>query len=109
MAFAALFGCNTSDGNDGMAYYWRCVKGVDTVVGFDDPIMNLTSHCFNENFFWWTGHGYSVYSARALALNDVHIELLDNGLPDYYGVETLDIWGNINQSINSPHFGSSSY
>ena len=109
MAFAALFGCRTAQGEDGMAYYWRCVKGVDTVVGFDSDIGNLCAHNFNENFFWWTGHNYTVSQARSLALADVQTELINNGWPDFGGVDTCEIWGSTSQKIMNPHFGSNSY
>lgn len=111
MAFAALIGCKTSEGENGMAYYWRCVKGVDTVIGFDADLSYQPGSCFNENFFYWAVcQGFSPYEARSMAVGAVKTQIKDKGYPNGYGgANTCDIWGSTSQSISYPHFGDPNY
>lgn len=118
MAFALLHGCYTSYSsgtNSSITWYMRCIKGVDTVVGFNgftywraSNIFNgayrvyYPSHVWNEMFWDFTQRcHWNVGNSEGGA--DYWVNQFCNG---YWGLETSETWGNASQYIYTPHSGT---
>lgn len=108
MAFAYLGGCKTAKDEDGLAYWMRCVKGVDNVLGFNGDIWVLQHKEFEERFFCYAiSLGQTIKNSAWAAIQDVNNQF--GG--DYGGTQTFELWcrdnpGGGNEKIWYPRWGS---
>lgn len=108
MALAYLGACYSAWSNNTLAYYLRCVKGVDNVVGFNLATINGYSHEFAERFFCYTVKlGQEIHDAKDYALDDVYEQF--NG--SYGNTDSVELWCKDNpngghEKIWYPRWGS---
>ncbi len=116
MKFALFLGCDTSQGeNDNITWYTRCVKKVDTVIGFDQHVTYYAlryinggwrdlypMHVWNECFWTYAcQYGYNIGQSEGLA--DGMVANHCNG--NYFGLNTSETWGNPNAKLTAPGNG----
>ncbi len=120
MAFALLNGCKTAMfDNLNLAWYMRCAKGVDTVIGFDDEISYRK--IYNYNGSWVTFYPQNIWNqffweyTQRLHWNAGNSEggadawVAYHCADQYWGLGTSETWGNKSQYLYSPHGGIIGY
>jgi hypothetical protein len=103
MKLAFLKGCKTSYGGTGsLAWWWRCAKGTDCVVGFQDTIYLSQSNEYMEQFFKYMIQGYGYDNSDIWAMNAVTQQF-----GSYYAgnVYSRQLWGHTAWSASTPGWG----
>lgn len=105
MKLAYLGGCLTANGQDGnIACWWRCGKGTDTVIGFDQVVLGWQGAEHIEGFFYYAIHqGMNMYWAALCAENRVRQVFGSNYMG---GIDTRETWGSVYTMINVPGWGT---
>ncbi|NPV59399.1 MAG: hypothetical protein HPY75_07020 [Actinobacteria bacterium] len=91
MKLAYLKGCETSkDGTGSLAWWWRCGKGTDNVIGWRDVLYNWQGNEYMEKFiFFGIRLGQPIWMCHAQGISSVLNEC-EGALGN---VDSVEIWG----------------
>jgi hypothetical protein len=103
MKLAFLKGCETSkDGTGSLAWWFRCGKGTDNVIGWRGVLYNWQGNEYMEKFmFYGIRLGQPIWMCHSQGLSEVFNEPMGHG-----NVDTVEIWGNNqNHTLWQPGWG----